>query len=251
VLRYALADLHANGDRDASVYWVKSGYEVMASLRKLVLGISVLGTPWPMATYADQTGDWYARLGALEALYDSSARIYAPNGIVPGASAKVSNSTTAILDLGYDLTSRAFATLMVGVPPRPRIDGRGTASGFGQLGAVTYGPAVLTAGYRIPAGAWVQPYVAAGAAYAIILRNHDAAIADLKVHNHFGFALNAGVEIPMGDRWRFFVDAKKLWLSVDANGLLDDALPVAAKVQLNPTLISIGVKFQFRKGSAP
>lgn len=216
----------------------------MAGECRLICGLVLLALLRPFACHADDGEEWYARLGALEAAYDSSARLSSAAGTIPGATANVSNNTTAILDVGYDVTSRTFVMLMAGVPPKPRISGRGTAAPFGELGGVTYGPVILTAGYRVPFRQRCQWYFGMGAAYAIILRNHDAAISGLEVHNHFGFALQTGVEYALNRRWQLFADVKQLWLSVDANGSLDDAVPVAARVQLNPTLISVGIKLR-------
>jgi outer membrane protein len=219
---------------------------VSMGLRRSKRGLFIIGLSLPFACYADDAGEWYSRAGALEALYHSSARIDTAAGTIPGASAEVSNNTTGIIEIGYDITPSTFVMLMAGVPPRPRISGTGSAAAQGELGAVTYGPAVLTMGYRIPAGENFEPYVGLGPAYAIILRNHDAAISNLDVHNNFGFALQTGVEYALGRRLQIFADVKQLWLSVNANGSLDAVLPVAARVQLNPTLISVGVKVRVK-----
>jgi len=216
----------------------------MASPKRQIWLLSFVGLLWPCAGFADEAGEWYGRLGGLAALYDSSAKISTPMGTIPGATANVSNNPTAIVDLGYDVTPNIFVMLMGGAPPTPKINARGSITPIGELGAVTYGPAVLTTGYRIPFPGGLQPYVGAGVAYAIMLADHDAAVSDLKVQNNFGFALQAGVEYPLSDRWQAFVDVKQLWLSVDAKGALDNVVPVRARVQLNPTLVSVGVKLR-------
>ena len=214
--------------------------------RRFKCGLFIIGLSLPLACHADDAGEWYVRVGGLEAFYHSSAQIDTVAGTIPGASARVSDSTTGIIDVGYDITSSVFVMLMAGVPPRPRISGEGTAAAFGELGAVTYGPAVATVLYRIPVRESFQPYVGLGAAYAIILRNHDAAISDLDVHNNFGFAIQTGVEYALSGRLQIFADVKQLWLSVNANGSLDGVLPVTARIQLNPTLISVGIKVRVK-----
>jgi hypothetical protein len=42
-----------------------------------------------------------------------------------------------------------------------------------------------------------------------------------------------------------FVDFKKVWLSVNAHGLLSGETPAVAHIQLNPPLVSVGFKYQF------
>src|ERR1700736_2728250 len=104
------------------------GYAAMKGAKRFICGLSLLGLSWPPGCYADDAAEWYARVGGLEALYHSSARIATVAGTSPGATASVSNSTTAIIDVGYDITPRAMVMLMAGVPPRPRISGRGSAA---------------------------------------------------------------------------------------------------------------------------
>jgi outer membrane protein W len=38
---------------------------------------------------------------------------------------------------------------------------------------------------------------------------------------------------------------KQLWLSVNADGLLGGVIPISAKVKLDPTIVSAGIKFRF------
>jgi outer membrane protein len=204
--------------------------------------IPVLG---PGNCLADDATEWFARVGGLGAIYHSSATVSTPEGAIPGATATVSNNFTGILELGYDVTQTTYVLLMAGIPPEPKISAAGSIASVGELGSVTYGPAVLTAGYRVPVSGKLQAYVGAGVAYAIILRNHDAAVSNLQVHNNFGFALQAGAEYELTEKLGVFLDARQLWLSVNADGMLSGAVPVHARVTLNPTLVSVGVKFRF------
>jgi len=199
------------------------------------------------ASAAAQASPWFGRIAALGAFYHSSATIATNGQLLTGATATVSNNQTATFDVGYDFTRNLFALLMVGVPPRPTVTGEGTVTSLGALGRVRYGPAILTGGYRIGTGGALRPYVGAGAAYAIIVKNHDAAVAQLDVHNNWGFVLQAGAEYRLSRAWDLFADFKKLWLAVDADGLLAGGVPVKARVTLNPSLVSAGIKFRFHQ----
>lgn len=199
----------------------------------------------PAASRADEANEWFARVGVLEAVYNSSARISTDAGVIPGASANVTNSTTVMFDIGYDPTANTYVMLMAGIPPKPDLNGTGSVTELGKLGSVRYGPAILTGGYRIPVMGNFRPYVGAGFAYAIILHNYDGAVSDLHVHNNFGYALQAGVEYVFTRKWQAFLDLKQLWLSVNADGSLGGLVPVTAKVKLDPTIISAGIKYRF------
>jgi outer membrane protein len=188
---------------------------------------------------------WYARVGVLGAVYHSNATFAAGGSAVPGASAQVSNDESVTLDIGYDITRDISTQLMVGVPPRPAIDGQGTVASLGELGAVRYGPGILTGLYRVRRWRAFQPYVGPGVAYAIFLKDHDASVSDLHVANNFGSVLQAGAEYKIGERWSVFGDFKEVWLGVNAHGLLEGEVPVTAHVSLNPSLASAGIKYRF------
>jgi len=207
----------------------------------------VLSVPGARSHAQDRIPDvrassWFARIAGLGAIYHSSAEIATNGQLLPGASANVTNNATLTLDLGYDISDNVSALLMVGVPPRPLINGRGTVAALGQLGQVRYGPVILTGRYSLPKWSSFRPYAGTGVAYAIILKDHDAAVSRLDVHNHFGFVLQAGAEWSVGRNWGIFADFKQLWLAVNAKGLLAGGMPVKAHVTLNPSLVSLGLK---------
>ncbi len=188
---------------------------------------------------------WFARVGALGAIYHSHATIATNGSVIPGATARVSSDVTMGFDIGYDLSDHFAVTLMGGIPPTPSVIGEGSVSSFGRLGSVLYGPVFLTGVYRLPAWRGLRPYIAGGVARAIILKNKDGAVTDLKVHGNWGGVVQAGVEYRLNHRTELYVDYKRLWLYVDAGGRLAGA-PVRARVTLDPDLVSVGVKFHFR-----
>jgi outer membrane protein len=153
-----------------------------------------------------------------------------------------------MFDLGYDLTKAFSIQLMGGIPPKPTVTGERTVASLGDLGAVRYGPVFLTGTYhlRYHAGRGWQPYVGAGAVYAIILDDHDRAVSDLIVLNNFGFALQGGVERSIANNLELFVDFKEAWLAVDTHGTLTGGVPVTARIVLDPSIVAIGAKFRFR-----
>src|SRR5882724_868664 len=219
-------------------------------LFSIVLAVGVLQAQSLLHAQAGAAGHaspWFGRIAALGAFYHSSATIATNGQLLPGATATVSNNQTATVDVGYDFTRNLFALLMVGVPPRPTVTGQGTVTSLGALGRVRYGPAILTAGYRVPTGGAFRPYVGTGVAYAIIVKNHDAAVSQLDVHNNWGFVLLAGAEYRLNKAWDVFADFKQLWLAVNAVGFLAGGVPVKARVTLNPSLVSAGIKFRFHQ----
>jgi outer membrane protein len=187
----------------------------------------------------------FVRIGVVGAIYHSGATISTEGTAIPGASALVSNNESVTFDIGSDITKNISAQLMVGIPPKPTITGEGAVASLGELGAVRYGPAILSGLYKVRRFGAFQPYAGAGAAYAIILKDHDASVSDLHVRNNFGFVIQGGAEYKIARKWSVFADYKEIWLAVNAHGLIDNAAPVTAHVKLNPSLVSAGVKYRF------
>jgi outer membrane protein len=205
---------------------------------------SLPSQPTSVGSREDEESRWFGRIGVVGAIYHSGATIATDGAVIPGASAIVSNNVSVTFDIGCDITKNISTQLMLGIPPKPTIAGEGSVTALGELGAVRYGPAILSGLYKVRRFGAFQPYVGAGAAYAIILKDHQASVSDLHVRNNFGFVLQWGAEYPVARKWSVFADFKEIWLAVDSHGLIG-AAPVTAHVKLNPTLVSAGLKYRF------
>lgn len=186
---------------------------------------------------------WFVRLGVVGAFYHSSATISTNGQVLPGATAQASNNRTLTFDIGYDITKNISASVMSGIPPKPQITGEGTVASLGVLGKVRYGPMFFTGYYRLPKVGRFRPYLGGGAAYAIIFKEFDGSVTQLSVHNNWGSVLQGGAEYKLNKKFDLFVDFKEVWLSVNAQGQLSGNVPVRARVKLDPSLVSVGIKF--------
>ena len=205
------------------------------------------GEPVPPAQIeAPAPSRWYGRVGGIAAFYHPGARVSLGGQDVPNSSVDVSTDTGVSFDIGYDVSDDLSVQFLFGVPPRPSITGERAIAGLGELGEVRYGSLILTGLYRLPRAGPVRPYAGLGAAYAVIVKAHDGSVANLRVHNDWGFVLQAGAEIPISRRVALFADVKRIWLSVDADGAIAGGIPVDARVRLDPTLVSAGLKIRFR-----
>jgi outer membrane protein len=187
---------------------------------------------------------WFVRAGLIGALYESHATIATGGQVIPGATAHARDNITAIFDVGYNVTKEFAVVMMIGIPPRTAVEGQGTVAPLGTLGAVRFGPVFLTGIYRLPEWGAFRSYVGAGLAHAFILEDYDGSVKQLDVHGNSGFTLQAGIEYSLGKSWGVFVDYKRLWLSLDADGLIG-TVPVTARITLDPNLVSAGVRYQF------
>jgi len=200
----------------------------------------------PIEITTDEESRWFVRMGAVYAGYHSAAPIAANGKIIPGSTLKASNNQSITFDIGYDVTRNLSVSLMGGFPVKPTITAKGSVASLGTLGKVFYGPTILTGVYKLRRWPKFHPYIGTGVAYAIILKNYDAAVSHLVVNNNFGFVLQTGAEYRMSHKMEVFADIKQVWLAVNAHGQLSGGVPVRAHVTLNPTLVSVGIKFHFR-----
>jgi outer membrane protein len=191
---------------------------------------------------------WFTRVGYLVVPYHSSATIATNGQLLSSGTAKASNNMTLTFEVGYEITRDISVSLTSGIPPKPHITGEGAAASLGMLGKVRYGPAFLTGYYRFPNMDRFRPYVGGGAAYAIIFKEFDGSVKNLQVHNDWGSVLQGGVEYELNSKYTVFVDFKEVWLAVNAHGVLNDGTNVKARVNLNPSLVTVGVKFHLPFG---
>ena len=175
---------------------------------------------------------WFARVATLTAVYHSSATV-ATSGVLPSATVTLDNNVTVGFDVGYDINKHLTATLALGIPPKPTITGEGSLTALGALGRVRYGPAIVTLSYRARLGNSFEVYAGPGTGYAIILKEYDAAVRQLDVHNNWGFVLQAGVKRRFSGKWDLYADFKYVWLDVDAEGFLA-GVPLTAQRRSRP-----------------
>lgn len=193
-----------------------------------------------------QESPWFVRAGVASIQYQSDADITVGGGPVPGAALNLSDSTTLAAEIGYWLTPSAALRATVGIPPKTRIEGRGTVAPLGQLGEVKYAPAMLTGTYSFDLGA-IKPYIGGGIAYIHILESKDGAVAGLDVKSRFGGVLQVGVDIPIDKSWGLFVDFRKLYWKTKATGTAPafGGAPVKADLKPSPFVVMAGVSKRF------
>jgi hypothetical protein len=61
--------------------------------------------------------------------------------------------------------------------------------------------------------------------------------------------VQGGAEYELNSKYTLFFDFREVWLSVNAHGVLSDGTPVTARVNLNPSLVTVGIKFHLPFGS--
>jgi len=112
-------------------------------------------------------------------------------------------------------------------------------------------PATLTAKYHFDTGG-VKPYLGAGATYFLWVSDKPGAatiplgVTDTDLSDEFGFVLQAGFDVPLGDNGlALSVDAKRYFVGTTARWFAGETLAIETDHDLDPWVLSAGVAWRF------
>jgi outer membrane protein len=182
-------------------------------------------------------GHFQIRLRGVAVLPDPSATITI-SGANIGGTTKVTDSAVPEADFTYFLTDHLAVEAIAAVTKHSVSN-----SVAGPVASVWLLPPTVTVQYHLsPNDAMFRPYVGAGINYTFFYDAHSA-LPNIGFKNSLGWALQAGVDVPVGDGPYFLnFDVKKLFLntSIQAAGGA-----VRAKASLDPWLVGAGVGIRF------
>lgn len=193
---------------------------------------------------AKEAGDLLMRARALAVIPDEGGSL-ALGGTPIAGRPKIKNQVVPELDFSYFLTDQIAAELILATTPH-RVSAQGTPLGDASLGKVWLLPPTLTVQYHPFPKAQFSPYVGAGINYTIFygIKSGDAVHIDYK--NRFGWALQAGCDLALNDKWSVNLDVKKVFLRTPTT--INAGLPalITSKVHIDPLLVGIGVGYRFK-----
>lgn len=184
---------------------------------------------------AGTAGSFQVRLRAVTVAPDPSAIITVNGGNIGGVT-DVSTSVVPEADFSYFLTDNIAVEVIAAVT-------RHTVSNSvaGRVAAVSLLPPTITTQYHFAPQASVRPYVGAGLNYTFFY-DANSALAGMKFSHNVGFALQAGVDVPIRDNYFLNLDVKKLFLNTSATAA---GGTVRAKASLDPWLVGVGIGARF------
>ena len=204
-------------------------------VRKLLLAAATAAVFSAPASAAQ--GDWQIRVRALGVLPDASGTVTVGGVPLPGK-VSATNSVVPEVDVTYFFTEHWGAEL-IAATRRPSVH-QTTA---GDIGSVRMLPPTLTVQYHFMPDANIRPYIGAGINYTFFF-DARSPLPDIHYKNNVGWALQAGVDVPIGDSGYFLnADVKKLFLSTDVKAL--GGLVRANDVDLDPWMVGVGVGYRF------
>lgn len=195
------------------------------------------------ALAGDYAGNMMARFGLTVVNPDTEADVFAGGVLQPTLDADVSTEVIPSLTLTYFL-NRNLAVELFCCFAKHEVDGKGGLAGF-DLGDTWIFPPALTLQYHFDSIHGMKPYVGAGLQYIKFFdegRASGLGGVKLDIDDAFGFTLQAGVDIPVGDGWYLNGDVKKTWLETDAKWV---GTNVTSDVELDPWIFTVGVGYRF------
>jgi outer membrane protein len=213
-------------------------------LKKLVLSTALILSLSSTASFAAdaaqptafKAGDLLVRARMLGVLPQEDSTISAVGG-----SAELTNSIVPELDFTYFLTSNIAAELILATTPHS-VDVKGSSVGSVDAGNVWLLPPTLLAQYHFTNFDSFKPYVGAGINYTFFYNDDSGALNNVTYKDNFGYALQAGVDVPIEGNWYFNADIKKIYLNTDAkfnNGT------IVADVDIDPVIFGLGIGYKF------
>ena len=204
-------------------------------LRSLVLaGAAIAALALPAAA-EEAPGTIYLRLRAVEIVPDVSSHVGSSTGLVT-----ITDTTIPEADVTYFFDNHWAVEAIAGTDKHSIYLKNGT-----YLGTAYLLPPSITLQYHFDQVGLLKPYLGAGPQYTFFYnKSGNGALGKLHLTDGFGFALQAGTDIPLGDTGAFLnIDVKKFFLQTTASFGASNA--IAAHVNINPWLIGTGVGFKF------
>ena len=205
------------------------------------------------AAAQDRTGDIQVKLLGTAVLPDGS--IDAVNrddvGLPAGTDTAANDNYVPTLAVEYFVTNNVSIETIAGTTQHDVDAVSGFPAGTELVSDALLLPATVTAKLHFDLGG-VKPYVGAGAAYFIWLSDDPGAatiplgVTETNLSDEFGFALQAGIDVPLGDNgFGFSIDAKRYFIGTTAEWLVGGTQVIETEHALDPWVVSAGVSFRF------
>ncbi|HYR24610.1 MAG TPA: OmpW family outer membrane protein [Aquabacterium sp.] len=178
-----------------------------------------------------QTSPWLVRARAVN--------IDPANKDATGAGLDLNVNSKVIpeVDISYFFTPNIAAELILTYPQKHNVKAGDTV-----IGSLRHLPPTLTVQYHfMPNDTAIRPYVGAGVNYT----NFSSVDLPLGLNvdrGSWGFALQAGLDIPLNKNWSINVDIKKVEIHADIKTSTGDRF---GTLKVDPVLFGVGVGYRF------
>ena len=206
-------------------------------MKKHAIAAALLGSVLCASAFAQQTteGPWMVRARAVH--------LNSSNGgaTTPDLDLSINNKWMPEVDISYFINKNVAVELILTVPQKQTIYSNGTA-----IGSLKHLPPTLTAQYHFTDLGGFKPYVGAGLNYTRFSSVHFNPAVAAALHpsidkNSFGWALQAGVDIPLAKNLYLNLDVKKVQIKTD---VMSSGNKIGT-FKVNPVLVGVGLGWRF------
>lgn len=169
-------------------------------------------------------------------------------GLPAGANTRATDEFIPTFAIEYFVADNFSLETIAGVA-RHDVVGTGALDGVELVDDLRLIPGTVTAKAHFDIGG-VKPYVGAGVAYFIFFGEDEGSdlvglgVTDADLSNEFGFALQAGFDIPIDEAgFGFSVDVKRYFIGTDATFRVNQTDIIRTEHNLDPWTISAGLTF--------
>ena len=214
------------------------------------MAVAMASTP---ALAQDRAGDIQVKVVATGVLPDGEIdRVNVDLvGLPAGTNTAASDNYVPTIAVEYFVTDNFSIETIAGTTQHDVDAIAGFPAGTELVSDALLLPATVTAKLHFDLGG-VKPYVGAGPAYFIWLSDKPGAatiplgVTDTDLSDEFGVALQAGVDIPVGDDgFGVTLDAKRYFIGTTARWFAGDTLVIETEHNLDPWVLSAGVSYRF------
>jgi outer membrane protein len=216
--------------------------------RKFLTGAAI--ALFAAGTAQAETGDILIRLRGIDVAPNEKSGGIRP--AFPTEKVSVNNSFMPEVDFTYMLSPHVGAELIVATTKHHASGRTGTTGGIGKLASTWVLPPTLTLQYHLLPDAKLRPYVGAGINYTIFYSENaskglETAVGKTKVSmkSSFGYALQAGVDVPISDRAFFNIDIKYIDIDTTARLATTAAGVQRTRIHLDPFVFGVGIGMRF------
>lgn len=219
----------------------------MKPVVSLAFGLAALATTLPAHAEA---GDWILRARAIAVAPQGGSGGITPT--FPNEGVSVDTAYAPEVDVTYMVTNNLGLELIAATTKHSAKGKTGTTGSIGKLLDTWVLPPTLTLQYHFAPEGKFRPYVGAGVNYTIFYNERAAGSledavgpTDVSLSDSFGWALQAGADIPVNEKLFLNFDVK--YIDIDTTARLNTTAIGQQRVRVNidPLVIGFGVGMRF------
>lgn len=217
-------------------------------MRIAILSAAALAASAVSAPATAKQGDFQVRVRAITVQPQEDVGPVLPT--FPTGSATITNSYVPEVDFTYFVTDHIGVEL-IAATARHGLNGTGALAGVGRLANTWVLPPTLTLQYHFAPEGKIRPYIGAGINWTMFYADKasDALVdaigaTEVDLSNSWGWAAQAGVDIPLNDKMFVNLDIKYVDMDTTAR-LTTGALVNTVRASIDPLIIGVGLGWRF------